>query len=667
MQTNPFDITKADDFSNDDIARLWVDLPVGARIADILEPTSPMPLLVIGGKGSGKTHLMRHASYPLQKLRAQHQLTLPTAENYVGIYFRCSGLNTGRFAGKGQSNEKWQTVFEYFMELWIGQKVLEVVTDILGYTGHGADVHQNFTDALVADIDTDADIRSLAQFLAFLRGEQRKVNYAVNNCPLTERLDVEVKLTRGSLIFGIPRLAADLIPELREVRFLYLVDELEHLLEPHQRYLQTLMRERQHPASFRVGARRYGVSTYETYSAGEVNKRGSEFDEIDLDARMRESPEYPEFARQLAISRLRDAGVIVTPDSSSEREFLYHLFPAPARDLLAFNETEFVRKTWEGRERPYLNKLKAELLQHADATSEDVTGIITLLRCPEYPLIEKTNVFLLYRAWNKGSLDFAKTARRLASETAKTLAGDRDTEQIRILKHWKSDLIAQLYRDCRRPVRYTGFDNFVTMSSGYPRNVLVILKNNIRYATFAEASGLSDAIPARLQDSAVRVSADWFFYDAGIATPEAESIRAAVGRLATLMRAIRYSDLPAECSLSTFAVDRSALTASARNIIEKCVTWSLLIEIPRGHKDKNTEEIASKYQVNPMIAPKWELPLSRRGALELHAALANSIFDHEHANGFERLLEERVAGLNVPFGHTVRRSEQQIQLSGLHD
>src|SRR4051794_34091506 len=116
MHTNPFDITKADDFSNDDIARLWVDLPVGARIADVLEPTSPMPLLVIGGKGSGKTHLLRHASYPLQKLRAQHQLTNVTAEGYLGIYFRCSGLNTGRFAGKGQPGDKWQTVFEYFME-----------------------------------------------------------------------------------------------------------------------------------------------------------------------------------------------------------------------------------------------------------------------------------------------------------------------------------------------------------------------------------------------------------------------------------------------------------------------------------------------------------------------------------------------------------------------
>lgn len=667
MQTNPFDITKADDFSNDDIARLWVDLPTGARMSDVLEPTSPMPLLVIGGKGSGKTHLMRHASYPLQKLRAQRNLTSVIADGYIGIYFRCSGLDTGRFAAKGQPTDKWQTVFEYFMELWIGQRVLEVVADIVATNSCALDTQRAFAEAIALDVDSETAITSISDLLSFLRAEQRKVSRSVNNCALTRTLDVQVRVTRGSLVFGIPRLASSMLRDLRDTRFLYLVDELEHLMEPHQRYLQTLLRERQYPASFRVGARRHGVSTYQTYSAGEVNKRGSEFDEIDLDARMRDSEEFPEFARQLAISRVRDAGVPVEQTAAAERDFLAHLFPAPARDRLAITETEFVQQTWAGRERPYFVRLATQLASHLAIGTVAINEIISALRCPEYPLIEKTNVFLLYRAWSKGVRDLAATATQLAHETARIREGSRDAEQLRVLKHWKSDLLAQLYRDCKRPVRYTGFDNFVTMSSGYPRNLLVILKNAVRYAGFAEASTLSEPVPARLQDSAVRASADWFFYDAGIATPEAEHIRAAVGRLATLLRSIRYSDLPAECSLSSFGVDASAMTAPARNIIDKCVTWSLLIEIQRGHKDKNTEDIRAKYQVNPMIAPKWELPLSRRGAVELHTPLANAIFDPEHANAFESLLDERVRDLNVPFGRGTRRSEHQIQLSGIHD
>jgi len=60
---NPFNITKAMDLSDEQIDRFWVDLPGGH--AEIGNPASPMPMLISGGKGSGKTHLMRHYSFAL--------------------------------------------------------------------------------------------------------------------------------------------------------------------------------------------------------------------------------------------------------------------------------------------------------------------------------------------------------------------------------------------------------------------------------------------------------------------------------------------------------------------------------------------------------------------------------------------------------------------------
>ena len=66
---NPFNITKAVDFTDQEINDYWIDIPESGGFQQLVKPTSPMPMFILGGKGSGKTHLMRYFSYPLQKIR----------------------------------------------------------------------------------------------------------------------------------------------------------------------------------------------------------------------------------------------------------------------------------------------------------------------------------------------------------------------------------------------------------------------------------------------------------------------------------------------------------------------------------------------------------------------------------------------------------------------
>src|SRR3546814_449440 len=66
---NPFNITKAVDFSDQQVLDTWVDLPTAGGFFELADPTSPMPLLLLGGKGSGRTHLMRYFSYRSEERR----------------------------------------------------------------------------------------------------------------------------------------------------------------------------------------------------------------------------------------------------------------------------------------------------------------------------------------------------------------------------------------------------------------------------------------------------------------------------------------------------------------------------------------------------------------------------------------------------------------------
>ena len=48
MITNPFDITKAVDFSDEDINRFWTNIPGEEGFLGLLKPKSLMPIIIAG-------------------------------------------------------------------------------------------------------------------------------------------------------------------------------------------------------------------------------------------------------------------------------------------------------------------------------------------------------------------------------------------------------------------------------------------------------------------------------------------------------------------------------------------------------------------------------------------------------------------------------------------
>ena len=127
---NPFDITKAVDFTDAEIKDTWVTWPSNS-IQSVVDPRSPMPTFLAGGKGGGRTHLLRHYSYPLQRLRhADDLLNGLQNDGYIGVYLRCGGLNSSRFAGKGHTFDQWAAVFAFYMDIWLGRMLLDLVADL---------------------------------------------------------------------------------------------------------------------------------------------------------------------------------------------------------------------------------------------------------------------------------------------------------------------------------------------------------------------------------------------------------------------------------------------------------------------------------------------------------------------------------------------------------
>jgi len=90
----------------------------------------------------------------------------------------------------------------------------------------------------------------------------------------------------------------------------------------------------------------------------------------------------------------------------------------------------------------------------------------------------------------------------------------------------------------------------------------------------------------------------------------------------------------------------------------------MLIKVAGGQVDRNDGRVDEKYQVHPMLAPRWDLPIARRGALALSGEEASAVFAPATTAEFESLLKRRVDAMNAPnFG----RKTQGSLLPGLED
>jgi len=669
MTNNPFSLTKANDLTDSQINQLWVDVEEDSgqgRLFDAGKFTSPMPTFILGGKGSGKTHLMRYASFPLQFMRFQAE-SLPLieglqADGYVGIYVKCSGLDAGRFQGKNQSADAWGEIFSYYLELWLGQSLLDVTATIIS-DAQLEEVEEQLCKLVGELFDDDPPlVKTLKELCDDLNRRRKNLDFQVNNAAFTGEMLPRIAATRGRLIFGLPNAVSKVVPGLGDILYCYLLDEFENLTEQQQVHVNTLVRERESPATFKIGARQFGIRTHRTLSADEINVRDSEFDELRLDLRFRENQkQYRELVNQLVERRL-EAFRTSAPSKVAIGD-LKDWFEEPDLDWQSPLLLE-ICESGRSEIRRHIQFLQKSLQSGFSLSAapgvegeQSIQKIINGLSAPEHPLLEKLNILIFYSEWSRGR-DLVKSANNIHVQYTDFLKGKKTGAYAEKLKRYKSDLVAQLLRENDQKQIYAGLPNFIRMSEGQPRALITLLKHTFDWALFqGEEPFIKGKISYHAQSRGAASAAEWFYNSMMKAGSEGVDILVAIDRLSQLFRLNRYSNNIRECSLIGFSASLINVSEKALAVLAHATDRSFLVDIEGGQQERNSEQVTRKFQLNRMLVPRWSLGTARRGIIPFGRREVEAIFDPQQEDAFAELRREWESRSSAPlFGNRRQRS-----------
>ena len=256
------------------------------------------PCFLVGGRGTGKTTVLRGLTY-----EGQHRLVGPTIPEWesIGLYWRVSTNTVAAFRGGGQDEAEWTRLFSHYVNLQMMQLILRFITwrsDILGETtSASADGIRRATLAL--GVPATESLSSLTEAVA---DELALFESSINNVSASAEPPRASMLGRP-LDHLVEALQAD--PTLRERDFVFCIDEYENLENYQQRVLNTLIKHVGDSFyTFKVGVRETGLRERSTLNPTEQLIEPADYTTVDITKRLKDE-DFVAFARTVCNERLR--------------------------------------------------------------------------------------------------------------------------------------------------------------------------------------------------------------------------------------------------------------------------------------------------------------------------------------------------------------------------
>ncbi len=257
------------------------------------------PCVLIGGRGTGKTTVLRGLSYQGQfALTGENAAKVPSWGNY-GIYHRIDTNRVKAFAGDEATSPPWQKLFAHYLNLLLAELLLEFVNWYEQTTSKAIAIDERECSRIAVSLGLP-ECQSLSSLRDSVADAMVRFEIYVNNIADG---GVFILSSQGAPVDLLVR-ALTSTETFRGKTFSFLIDEYENLDFSQQQVVNTLIKHGSDRYVFKIGIRELCWKCKTTLNPEEPLVSPADYRLIDITAELPQK-EFSDFAKRVCNSRLQ--------------------------------------------------------------------------------------------------------------------------------------------------------------------------------------------------------------------------------------------------------------------------------------------------------------------------------------------------------------------------
>jgi len=620
---------RAEEFGHD----LWEEFVIPHYYREFEILNSLKPSIIVGGRGCGKTMLLRYLCHESQ-FSPKRKFLDNVVLNRIGLYWKIDTQFAKTMSKRGEDEVAWNNAFIHMSVLILSMEILKSIESI----------QKSFMNTKNQFDFSIFDFSSLTGFEEIIPNEfidlKKHLKSSFNKFQMWvgnyKKIPSPIFFPINFLIELIDTIKGDL-PILQNSDFHVYIDEYENLLTEQKRIVNTWVKHSESPLIFNLAMKRNAFG--ERLTVGNEQIAGiHDYREFDLELLL--DKQYDIFAAEILLFRLKQSG--------------YDEIPINIDDLFSTDIPIIEKRKSDSYRLTILKKAKQILPGYSQIELSEQVIKDSILKNRIQELVEKA----LSRRNSKYEFsDFYNEKYPEVMIVLFALLNRKDITEEALLKElsflkegkpnkfygktaWVHNnfigcmlfLYSKLGRLC--PL-YSGFETFSKMSKGNIRHFLELCFKSIANNSVSNSEVF--IIDPKVQSAAAKQVSTSLLKEVRALGPQGNSLYTFVIRLGTIFEYCRDNPSQSEPEQNHFTI-KNGISKRSQNFLDELCKWSVLYE-GRLTKRKNTE-MGVEYTLNPIYSSYFNISFRKKRRIEISDA-EFGIIAFEGLEMFDRLIKTK--------------------------